>query len=240
MLLPVYLGRIMEKVCAVCPDAIFDFDVTESGRIGVGLQFLANGRYFILNNGPYFKNFDLGESLLPNNCHNIFIQPGPARTWFMRSVLDYDKWIPLNMFLANYQPDDPENSQIINLASLVLGQNSIWGEILKTSPEGVTLFHDVLGKYRQVRAEVMAASPVCTGRPGDTPEIIEKINPETGKGVVVIFANSKGNFSYITKNKVVSDSWNNQGTTVKVSNGHATIDAAFDNTSAAIVFFGTK
>ncbi|MDD4192803.1 MAG: alpha-galactosidase, partial [Mangrovibacterium sp.] len=34
-LLPVYLGRIMEKVCAVCPDAIFDFDVTESGRIGV-------------------------------------------------------------------------------------------------------------------------------------------------------------------------------------------------------------
>lgn len=157
----------------------------------------------------------------------------------MRSVLDYDKWIPLNMFLANYQPDDPENSQIINLASLVLGQNSIWGEILKTSPEGVTLFHDVLGKYRQVRAEVMAASPVCTGRPGDTP-VIEKINPETGKGVVVIFANSKGNFSYITKNKVVSDYWNNQGTTVKVSNGHATIDAAFDNASAAIVFFGTK
>ncbi len=239
-LLPVYLGKIMEKVCTACPDAIFDFDVTESRRIGVGLQFLANGRYFILNNGPYYRNFDLGESLLPNNNHNIFINPGPARTWFMRSVLDYDKWIPSNLFLANYQPDDPESSQIINLASLVLGQNSVWGEILKTSPEGVALFHNILEKYKQVRDDVMAAAPVHIGRPGDTPEIYEKINPETGRGVVVIFANSKGNFSYITKNVVVPDFWNNQGTMVKINNGHATINAAFNDASAAIVFFGIK
>ena len=240
-LLPVYLGKIMEKVCTACPDVIFDFDVTEPRRIGVGLQFLANGRYFSLNNGPYFKNFDLGESLLPNKCHNIFIQPGPARTWFMRSVLDYDKWIPLNLFVANYQPDDPRDSQIINLASLVLGQNAVWGEILKTSPEGVALFHDVLEKYKLVREDVMIASPTHIGKPGDTPEIYEKINPETGKGVVVIFANSKGAFSYYTKNKVIADYWNNEGVTVETGdNGHAKIDAKFEGASAAIVFFGVK
>jgi hypothetical protein len=194
-----------------------------------------------LNNGPYYKNFDLGESLLPNKCHNIFINPGPARTWFIRSVLDYDKWIPSNLFLANYQPDDPENSQIINLASLVLGQNSVWGEILKTSPEGVALFHNILGKYRQVGDDVMAANPIHVGKPGDTPEIYEKINPETGKGVVVIFANSKGEFSYITKNQVIADCWHYEGVTVETENsGHAKINAKFEGASAAIVFFGIK
>ncbi|MGV8136719.1 MAG: alpha-galactosidase [Mangrovibacterium sp.] len=240
-LLPVYLGKIMEKVCAACPDAIFDFDVTESRRIGVGLQFLANGRYFILNNGPYFKNFDLGESLLPNNCHNIFIHSGPARTWFMRSVLDYDKWIPSNLFLANYQSDDPENSQMVNLASLVLGQNSIWGEILKTSPKGVALFQNILEKYKLVREDIAIASPVQTGIPGDTPEIFEKINPETGNGVVVIFTNSKGKFSYITKHAVTDYSWHNEGVDVEPgSDKHAKINAVFDGPSAAIIFFGVK
>ncbi len=240
-LLPVYLGKIMEKVCAACPDVIFDFDVTESRRIGVGLQFLANGRYFIMNNGPYFKNFDLGRSLLPNNNHNIFINPGPARTWFIRSVLDYDKWLPSNLFLASYQPDDPESSQYINLASLVLGQNSIWGEILKTSPEGTALFHDVIGKYKTVRDDVMAASLIHTGNPGDTPEIYEKVSPKTGKGVVSIFMNMKGKFSYVTKNKVAPEIWHNQGFNVEVNgNGYAKIEGEAREPMAAIVFFGAK
>ena len=64
----------------------------------------------------------------------------------MRSVLDYDKWIPLNLFMDNYQPDDPESSQLINITSLVMVQNAIWGEILKTSKEGVGLFHYILEK----------------------------------------------------------------------------------------------
>ncbi len=240
-LLPIYLGKVMEKVCTACPEAIFDFDVTEPRRVGVGLQFLANGRYFILNNGPYYKNFDLGESLLPNKCHNIFIQPGPARTWFMRSVLDYDKWIPSNLFLANYQPDDPRSSQTINLASLVLGQNSVWGEILKTSPEGVALFHEILEKYKLVRDDVVAASPVYIGNPGDTPEIYEKINPETGKGVVVIFANSKGKFFYITKHSVSGKIWHNEGVDVSICpDKHAKINVEFNRASAAIIFFGVE
>ena len=237
--LPGFLGKIIERVAAACPDVIFDFDVTESGRIGVGLQFLTSGRYFILNNGPYFRNFDLGLSLLPNGCHNIFIQPGPARTWFIRSVLDYDKWIPSNLFLANYQPDEPANSQMINLASMILGQNSVWGEILKTSPEGVALFHQILGKYKEVREDIVAATPVHTGKSGDTPEIFEKINPETGRGVVVIFANAKGKFSYITKHAVTHNIWRNDEVEVKVgSDDHAKIDVNFNGASAAVILFG--
>jgi len=240
-LLPVYLGKIMEKVAAVCPEVVFDFDVTEPQRIGVGLQFLANGRFFILNNGPYFRNFDLGESPLPNGNHNIFVEPGPARGWFIRSVLDYDQWIPSNLFLANYQPDDPRNSQLINLGSLVLGSNSIWGEILKTSKQGVDLFQLVLGKYKQIREEVAAASPIHTGNSGDTPEIFEKINPETGKGVVVIFANDKGKFTYLTKHPIVDKFWNSESAKVELTkDNHAKIEAKFDEASAAIIFFGVN
>ena len=243
-LMPVYLGKIMERVIAVCPEAIFDFDVTESRRIGLGLQFLANGRYFILNNGPYFHNFDLcprGTSILPNGCRNIFINPGPARGWFMRSVLDYDKWIPSNLFLVNHLADDPKDSQYMNLGTLILGQNSVWGEILSTSNEGVVLFHDILGKYKQIRDDVTIAQSIRTGRPGDTPEIFEKINPDNGRGVVVIFSNSKGNFPYITKNKVSQTYWHNEYSNVKISNsGHAIIQAEFTEASAALVFFGTE
>ncbi|MBN2311963.1 MAG: alpha-galactosidase [Candidatus Hydrogenedentes bacterium] len=242
-LLPVFLGRIIDKVSAACPDVVFDFDVTESRRIGVGLQFLASGRCFILNNGPYFHNFDLcprRESILPNGCRNIFIHPGPARTWFMRSVLGYDKWIPANLFLANYQADDPANSQLINLASLMLGPNGVWGEILEVSPEGVARFRDVLDKYKQVRDDVTRAGPYCSGSPGDTPEIHEKINPETGRGAVVVFANAPGRFSYVTKNAVAASLWHSESATVTIgADGHAQVIAEFTEPSAAIVLFGT-
>lgn len=241
---PVYLGKIVDRVTDACPGAIFDFDTTEPRRIGVGLQWLASGRFFALNNGPYFNNFDLcprGKSLLPSGCHNIFINPGPARTWFMRSVLDYDRWIPSNLFMANYQPDDPANSQLLNLASLVLGQNGVWGDILKTSPEGVALFHDILSKYKEIRDDVAAASPIHIGNPGDSPEIFEKINPQTGKGVIAIFANQEGTFTYVTRNRLNDALWHNEGiTTEALSDGRARITAEFTKPSAKIVFFGVS
>ncbi|HUP11079.1 MAG TPA: alpha-galactosidase, partial [Niastella sp.] len=131
---PLYMAKVVDQLCKEVPEAIVDFDITEDGRC-VGLQFLSAGKYFIINNGPYYHNFDLApmwKSVLPNTNANIFVEPGPARGWFVRSVLDYDKWIPSVLFLTHYQPDEPRNSQIINIASLILGQNGIWGEILKT------------------------------------------------------------------------------------------------------------
>lgn len=123
------MSKVVDKLSKAIPGAIVDFDITEDGRC-VGLQFLSSGKYFIINNGPYYHNFDLApewKSVLPSGNANIFVQPGPARGWFVRSVLDYDKWIPSVLFLTHYQPDEPHNSQIINIASLMLGQNGIWG-----------------------------------------------------------------------------------------------------------------
>ena len=88
---------------------------------------------------------------MPVSNPNIFVHPGPARGLFTRSVLVNDKWIPSILFLTHYQPDEPSNSQLINIASLILGQNGVWGEILKTSPEGVQLFQTILSKYKMVK-----------------------------------------------------------------------------------------
>jgi hypothetical protein len=35
--------QVMEKVCAVCPDAIFDFDVTDSAASELACSFSCKG-----------------------------------------------------------------------------------------------------------------------------------------------------------------------------------------------------
>jgi alpha-galactosidase len=237
------MTKIIDKVVKEAPQAIFDFDITEDGRC-VGLQFLSAGKYFIINNGPYYHNFDLApmwKSVLPNTNANIFVEPGPARGWFVRSVLDYDKWIPSVLFLTHYQPDEPRTSQIINIASLILGQNGIWGEILKTSENGVRLFDSVLTRYKMVRDDITAAQMVKVGEPGGSPEIYEKINPENGKGCVVLFANAHGFYSYVTQNKVAPKYWHNEDVDVKQDQqGRAVIKVKFNEPSAKVILFGVN
>ena len=145
------------------------------------------------------------------------------------------------MFLTHYQPDEPRISQIINLASLILGQNGIWGEILKTSEGGARLFDTILAKYKQVRGDITAASMVSLGEPGGSPEVYEKINPKTGKGCVVIFANAHGSYTYICQNKVVPQNFKTEGVEVKRDErGRAVITATFKEPSARIIFFGVE
>jgi len=238
---PIYMSKIIDKVCKICPEAIFDFDITEEGR-SVGLAFLSSGKYYAINNGPNYHNLDISKpwkTPLANGNANILVYPGPARGWFTRSILTYDKWIPSVLFLTHYQTDEPCNSQMINIASLILGQNGIWGEILKTSPEGTKLFGDILHIYKQVKYDITLASPVNYGLPGESTEIHEKINPENGKGVVVIFGTGKLEVSYITKSRVSKKIWFNDGVTVNYDDkGRAVIKASFSDTGAKIIFFG--
>lgn len=241
--LPIFMSKVVDKLCKACPESIVDFDITEEGR-SVGLSFLASGKYFTINNGPYFHNFDLAavwKSPLPDSNSNIFVNPGPARGWFTRSVLVNDKWIPSILFLTHYQPDGPQNSRLINIASLILGQNGIWGEILKTSPEGIQLFQTILSKYKMVRDDITTSDPVQTGSPGRSPEVHEKINTVNGKGAVVIFANMPGTYTYITKNKVAKSNWHTEGATVRYdAKGRAIIKMEFKESSAKVLFFGVE
>jgi hypothetical protein len=77
------------------------------------------------------------------------------------------------------------------------------------------------------------------GSPGESIEIYEKINPETGKGVVVMFG--KGQIEYVTKSKVDLKTWKSDAVTLEIdSKGRAVIKTVFDETSAKIVFFGVQ
>jgi alpha-galactosidase len=57
--------------------------------------------------------------------------PGTARARVCRIPLSFDQMdIPSVLFLTHYLPDDSEENQNIKYASLILGQNGIWGDLL--------------------------------------------------------------------------------------------------------------
>ena len=231
----VYLSKVVDRLCAAVPDAIVDMDITEAGRY-VGLGFLSSGKYFAINNGPYYQNYDIR---VPDDVwSNVFVQPGPARTWILRQGLSYDKWIPSVLMMAHYLPDDPARSQLINLASLMLGQNGIWGDLPAVSEAGVALFGRVLGYYKRLRGDITAAYPVTFGSPGETLEVYEKINEENGRGLVALFGNRSGSYSYRLRSKVSENAVVfGPGRLCRSADG-VTVEAAFDGPEAVIVFFG--
>lgn len=236
-LLPRYMGRVVDRLVQAVPDAIVDFDITEKGR-AMGLGFLASGKFFIVNNGPYNFNYDFPDDVRPMHI-NLFVRPGPARAWICRHPLAYDRWIPSVLFLTHYLPDDPEESRRINLASLVLGQNGIWGDLAGMSGEGVAHFRRALLAYKQVRDDITEAFPVTTGPVGGTPEIHEKVSSRTGRGVVAIFATEAGTYRYVTEHPVTAQAWHDGDLAIgRDGAGRALIEARFAKPGAAFAFFG--
>jgi len=237
--LPRQMARIAEKLAAACPDAIVDFDVTESGR-AMGLGFLSAGKYFLINNGPYYQNYDVPIDLDKQNW-NLFFYKGPARTWIARTPLAYDNWIPSSLFLTHYLPDDPYESQIVNIASLILGQNGIWGDLPRVSSQGVELFGHLLGLYKQVRDDITASSPVTSGPVSGASEVHEKIATRSGRGAIVLFSTAAGPVAYVSAGRPNQTFTATRGVSVKFdAGGRAVLRAAFDQPGAAIVFFGAK
>jgi alpha-galactosidase len=231
------MAHVVDRVCAACPEAIFDFDITEPGR-SVGLAFLASGKYFLINNGPYHWDYDLPPPTDGNA--NLFFYPGPARAWIARTPLTYDKWIPSILFLVHYYPDDPADSRLINAASLMLGHNGIWGDLLALDPESVRSWCCLLDLYKQVRDAVTAASPVRSGSVGGDPEVHEKIAPD-GRGLVALFASSPGVYDYVTESAGLAPALAGTDDVEVVAilpDGRAHLRASFQAPSARIVFFG--
>ena len=221
------------------PGALVDLDVTEGGR-PVGLAFLTAGRYFLINNGPYYQSYDVPIDPKKQNW-NLFFHQGPARTWITRSTYGYDRWIPSQLFLAHYFPDDPAESQLVNVASLILGHDGIWGDLLSVSPEGVARVGKLLSLWRQVRDALAAASPVRRGEVGGSGEVHEKIEHETGRGAIVVFSTAAGRQRYLSINPTVPEHWATPGTSVSFdAAGHAIVDARFERPGAAIVFLGAR
>ncbi len=78
--LPQRMAYVVDRLAEACPGATVDFDVTEGGR-AFGLGFLASGKFFLLNNGPYYFNYDAPTPPDGFGGHNanLFFQPGLAQ-----------------------------------------------------------------------------------------------------------------------------------------------------------------
>ncbi len=233
------MSYVVDKLSKACPEAIVDFDITEGGRT-VGLSFLSSGKYFLINNGPYYFNYNIPFDQQNDNW-NIFFYPGPARGWICRFPLTYDKWIPTVLFLTHYLPDDPYENQSIAVGSLILGQNGIWGDLPAISKDGIAFLNKTLTLYKQVRDDMTSATMIRDGDVGGSPEVYEKINPVTGKGAIVIFSSHAGKYNYVSKTKVNSEHWETTGSNVNVGmDGKARVDVEFKKAEAKIIFFGAK
>ena len=236
------LGLAMQKIAAkvreAVPEAIVDFDVTEAGRY-VGLGWLSESKYFLINNGPYYQNYDL--PLPPDQNWNMFFYPGQARGWVCRTPLSYDSWLPSVLFMTHYFPDEPASSQIANLASLVLGQNGVWGDLPGLPEEAVARWERIIGLYKQVRDDITESYPVRSGPVAGTPEIHEKISAATGRGVVVMFSTRAGSCTHVTEIAVADGWWHTDGVRVALDRlGRAKIEATFTGAGAQVVFFGVR
>jgi alpha-galactosidase len=233
------MTHVVDRLCEACPDAIVDFDITEGYR-AVGLGFLSSGKYFLINNGPYYFNYDIPFDREKDNW-NIFFHPGPARGWICRTPLTFDKWFPTVCFLTHYLPDDPYENQSLSLGSLILGQNGIWGDLPSVSAEGQAFLGKVLGLYKRIRDDVTAAALLRDGAVGGSPEVYEKINPETGRGAVVMFSSHPGSYRYVTRRAADRKSWRTRGTDVGYDeSGRAVVSVEFGSAEAKIVLFGVS
>lgn len=190
--------KIVEEVTKACPDAIIDFDITEGGRF-VGLGFLSVGKYFLMNNGPYFSDFDIPSNFeIKPNTINVFFHPGAARPKVCRQGTKYDSFVPSILFLTHFLPDGPKMAQMNSLCALMLGGNGIWGDLLSLSEEDIALFSNILKKYKKVADSVTKSYPRIKGFIGSSPEIHEKIDYDESKGMICFFTRAGGTYTHIT------------------------------------------
>jgi alpha-galactosidase len=192
------LTYIAEEVCRQLPGVIVDLDVTEGDRY-VGLGFLQAGKFFAINNGPYYHDFDIPDAdTIYRHNWNVFFYPGPARNQICRQTIAYDRIIPSILFLVHFLPDGPAVMRQNALASLYLGGNGIWGDLPSLSKDDIREIAEGVTRYKKVARDVTEAYPRITGAIGASPEIYEKINPVTGRGLVSVFTRAPVTFTYIT------------------------------------------
>ncbi|MBE0697857.1 MAG: alpha-galactosidase, partial [Anaerolineaceae bacterium] len=191
--------HIVEEVTRRCPGVIVDFDITEGGRF-VGLGFLAVGKVFLVNNGPYFAEFDIPPSVkIEPDTINVFFYPGAARSRICRQGVKFDELVPSILFLTHYLPDPPKLSQNNSIASLVLGGSGFWGDLLALSEEDIEYMAERIALYKLVGEGVTRAFPHRRGFAGSSPEIHEKISADICSGVVVFFTVTPGTFTHYTQ-----------------------------------------
>ncbi|MDQ9736204.1 hypothetical protein RF031_13895, partial [Acinetobacter baumannii] len=70
--------------------------------------------------------------------------PGAARPQVCRAFTQFDPWIPSTLFLTHFLPEGNDIALNNSMASLILGGNGIWGDLLSLDSDTVRAWNDFL------------------------------------------------------------------------------------------------
>ena len=97
----------------------------------------------------------------------------------------------------------------------------------------------MLTYYKQVRGDITQAVLKRTGEVAGSPEIYEKINAATGRGVVSVFASAPGRCTCMTEAQPAPAVRHRPGASASFDGtGHAKIETVFTEPGARVCFFG--
>lgn len=189
------LAYVAEAITTRVPGTVVDFDVTEDGRY-VGLDFLRVGKYFLINNGPYYSNFDTPKEFRrePDTINATFF-PGAARSRIARAPARYDHVIPSVLFLSHGLTHGDRRARENAFATIALGGNGLWGELPELDAEARAFWAENLARYKTVRDAATRAFPRVRGERWGAPEIHEKIHE--GVGLVAFFTHGAADIEHV-------------------------------------------
>ena len=126
-----------------------------------------------------------------------------------------------------------------SLATLKLGGNGIWGDLLNLNAEDIRVLSEHLSDYKLVAGALTKAYPRITGLTGSSPEIYEKIDHESASGIVVFFTVAECSTVYVTERIAVdrlqsvkgADSWE------VLPDGRVKLTVNLDRNDARPVYF---
>jgi alpha-galactosidase len=158
-----------------------DVDITEADR-RPNFGVLKRGRYFLINNGPYFSTLGVPDStkIDPNTVNAVFY-PSVTHSRIQRQALSFEPFVPSEQIYGHVLVSPALNVAANALASIVAGVNGLWGQ-LSALPD------DLLGQLA-ISAELArrwSGVPLVRhggASPGRSPEVYSK---STGRETLLI------------------------------------------------------
>ncbi len=179
-LLPIYVVEAMQAITDYNPEVVIEIDLTEARRVMTGLAIFSQGKAFWMNNGA--------------SGYNDY---SSYRAKSMRTIPNqYAGIIPLELFTyANY-PHAQEKSMRYNVNTSLIAGHGFWGALQDTREDNREWIGAQVAKAKRVLPDLTGVMPNVLGRVGDSPEIYELINEETGAGMVIGFSGSAMNYEH--------------------------------------------
>jgi alpha-galactosidase len=123
---------------------------------------------------------------------------------------------------------------------MFLGGNSIWTDLHALKEEEIEEIAALIRRYKSVARDITEAYPLVRGFNGASPEIHEKLDPETGRGIVVFFTREPVDLVYCTQVLARVSEVSGADEWQVLANGRLKLWVSLGQNEARIVFCGAQ